>query len=46
MNIYEFDSEFEELMDKAVNHLSKGDFETFIDHINMIIVDYQDEVTK
>ena len=46
MSIYEFDSEFEELMDKALNKLSPRDFKTFLDHIDQIIADYQEEVTE
>ena len=46
MNIYEFDSEFEGLMDKALNELSPRDFKIFLDHIDQIIADYQDEVTE
>lgn len=42
MSIYDFDAEFVELMDKAVNELSPRDFKTFLDHIDEIIVDYQD----
>ena len=46
MSVYEFDSEFEELMDKALNELSPRDFKTFLDHIDQIIANYQDEVTE
>ena len=46
MSIYEFESEFEELMDKALNELSPREFKIFLDHIDQIIVDYQNEVTE
>lgn len=43
MTLYEFDTEFEELMDKALNELSPKQFEKFLDDISMIISDYEDE---
>lgn len=40
--LYEFDSEFEELMDDALNNLSPESFRKFIDDISMILADYED----
>jgi len=38
MSIDELYSEFEELIDKALNELSSKDFKTFIEHLDQIIV--------
>ena len=40
--LYEFDSEFEELMDQAVNDLSPKQFAKFLDDISMTLADYED----
>ena len=40
--LYDFDYEFEELMDQAVNDLSPKQFAKFLDDISMILVDYED----
>lgn len=40
MTLYEFDSAFENLMDKAVNDLSPKQFKRFIDDISMMLSDY------
>lgn len=40
--LYEFDSEFEELMDQAVNDLSPKQFAKFLDDISMMLADYDD----
>lgn len=41
--LYDFDSEFEELMDRALNDLSSRQFAKFLDNISMILADYEDE---
>ena len=41
--LYDFDNEFEELMDQAVNYLSPKQFATFLDDISMMLADYEDE---
>lgn len=41
MTLYEFDTAFEELMDKAKNELSPNAFEKFLDDISMILPDYE-----
>lgn len=41
MTLYEFDNEFENLMDKAVNDLSPKQFKQFMDDISMILADYE-----
>ena len=43
MTLYEFDTEFEELIDKAVNELSPKQFAKFLDDISMILSDYDDK---
>lgn len=40
--LYDFDSEFEELMDQAVNVLLPKQFTRFLDDISMILADYED----
>lgn len=40
--LYEFDNEFEELMDQAVNDLSPKQFTRFLDDISMMLADYED----
>ena len=40
--LYEFDNEFEELMDQAVNDLSPKQFTKFLDDISMMLADYED----
>lgn len=40
--LYEFDNEFEELMDQAVNDLSPKQFAKFLDDISMMFADYED----
>lgn len=42
MTLYDFDNQFEELMDKAVNELSPKTFKKFLDDISMILSDYED----
>lgn len=41
--LYDFDSEFEELMDRALNELSPKLFAKFLDDITMILADYEVE---
>ena len=41
--LYEFDLEFEELMDNALSELSPKAFIKFLDDISMIISDYEDK---
>ena len=43
MSLYELTGELIELMDKALNELDPKEFDTFIDHVEMIVVDYQDK---
>ena len=40
--LYDFDCEFEELMDQAVNDLSPKQFAKFLDDISMMLADYED----
>lgn len=40
--LYEFDSEFEELMDQADHDLSPKQFTKFLDDISMMLADYED----
>lgn len=40
--LYDFDNEFEELMDQALNDLSPKQFAKFLDDISMMLVDYED----
>ncbi len=40
--LYDFDSEFEELMDQALNDLSPKQFAKFLDDISMMLADYED----
>ena len=40
--LYDFDYEFEELMDRAVNDLSPKQFAKFLDDISMMLSDYED----
>ena len=42
MTLYEFDEQFTELMDKALNELSPKLFAKFLDDITMILTDYED----
>lgn len=42
MNIYDFDTEFEELMDRALNELPPSLFDMFLDHVDQIVAEYQD----
>lgn len=41
--IYDFDNEFEELMDQAVNDLSPKQFAKFLNDIAMMLADYKCE---
>lgn len=41
MTLYEFDEQFSELMDKAVNELSPKLFAKFLDDITLILADYE-----
>ena len=41
--LYDFDNEFEGLMDQAVNDLSPKQFAKFLDDISMMLADYEDE---
>ena len=41
--LYEFDNEFEELMDRALNDLSPKQFTRFLDNISMMLADYEGE---
>ena len=41
--VYDFDNEFEELMDQAVNDLSPRQFTMFLDDISMMLADYEEE---
>ena len=41
--LYDFDNEFEELMDQAVNDLSPKQFAKFLDDISMMLADYEDD---
>ena len=41
--LYDFDSEFEKLMDQAVNDLAPKQFVKFLDDISMMLADYEDE---
>ena len=43
MTLYDFDNQFTELMDKAVNELSPKIFAKFLDDISTILVDYEVE---
>ena len=40
--LYDFDREFEKLMDQAVNDLSPKQFAKFLDDISMMLADYED----
>ena len=42
MTLYEADTAFEELMDKALNELSPKAFAKFLDDIAMILADYEE----
>lgn len=42
--LYDFDYEFEELMDQAVNDLSPKQFAKFLDDISMMLSDYEDRL--
>lgn len=39
--LYDFDTEFEQLMDRALNELSPKAFNTFLDDISMMLADYE-----
>lgn len=41
MTLYEFDNQFTEMMDKAVNELSPKLFAKFLDDITLILADYE-----
>lgn len=41
--LYDFDTEFEELLDKALNELTPNFFAKFLDDITMILADYEVE---
>lgn len=41
MTLYEFDEQFTELMDRAVNELSPKTFKKFLDDITLILADYE-----
>ena len=41
--LYDFDSAFENLMDEALNILSPKAFKKFIDDINMMLSDYEED---
>lgn len=41
MTLYDFDNQFTELMDKAVNELSPKLFAKFLDDITLILADYE-----
>ena len=41
--LYDFDSEFGELMDQALNDLSSKQFAKFLDDISMMLADYEDK---
>lgn len=40
--LYDFDNEFEELMDQAVNDLPPKQFTEFLNEISMMLADYED----
>ena len=40
--LYDFDNEFEELMNQAANDLSPKQFAKFLDDISMMLADYED----
>ena len=40
--LYEYETDFEELMDSALNDLSPSEFNKFLDSISMILADYED----
>ena len=40
--LYDFDTEFEQLMDRALNELSPKAFDNFLDDISMMLADYED----
>ena len=46
MTLYDFDTEFEQLMDRALNELSPKAFNKFLDDISMILADYEVEDGK
>ena len=41
--LYDFDNEFQELMDQAENDLSPKQFAKFLDDISMMLEDYEDQ---
>jgi len=41
--LYDFDTEFEELMDRALEELSPKAFNKFLDDISMMLADYEVE---
>lgn len=41
MTVYEAETAFEELLDKAKDEMSAEDFEEFLDHISIVLADYQ-----
>ena len=40
--LYDYETEFEEFMDSALNDLSPKAFAKFLDSISMILSDYED----
>ena len=40
-NLYDFETEFEEMMDEALNELSPEQFEKLKDSISMVLADYE-----
>lgn len=42
MTLYDFEQEFTELMDKALNDLSPQQFKIFLDDLSIIISDYEE----
>ena len=43
MKLYDLTEELEELLDKALANLDPDQFDTFIDRVEQIVVDYQDK---
>ena len=41
--LFDFDAEFEQLMDRALNELSPKAFNKFLDDISMMLADYEVE---
>ena len=42
MTLYDFEQEFTELMNKALNDLSPQQFKIFLDDLSIIISDYEE----